>query len=82
MALSSRAAADAEFRIYRQWSEGGYLVRPPRESDNRVVRYLNTTFKPAPLRFGKTKVHCSLVAAIKHKNPLCLLNPIVLNISW
>jgi hypothetical protein len=63
-------------------TENGYLRRPPPRSDNRFVRYLNTTFEPAPFRVGKTKVHCSLVAAIKHKNPLCLLKPMVLNISW
>ncbi len=31
---------------------------------------------------GKTEWSCSILTAIKRRNPLCLLNPIVLNISW
>ncbi len=54
-------------------------VRPP---DDAVARFLDSTFRPEPLHLGKVDVSCSILTAIKHKNPFCLLNPIFLNLSW
>jgi len=73
---------DADLRTYRRFEENGYLKRPPAKSDNAFVRVANNIFEPTPIRIGKTTVVCSLITAIKKKNPLCLLNPMVLSISW
>lgn len=54
----------------------------PEPSKNPVSRALDSIFIPEEFRVGKTAVSCSILTAIKRKNPFCLLNPIVLNVSW
>jgi hypothetical protein len=73
---------EADLRTYRLLAENGYWNRPSPQSDNVFVRVVNDIFEPATFRVGKTTVACSIVTALKKKNPLCLLNPIVLNVSW
>lgn len=71
--------------IYRRLDEGGYLTRPPVKSDSLLDRgkeAIGTMFTPVPFHIGKTEWSCSVVTAIERQNPLCLLNPIPLNISW
>jgi hypothetical protein len=43
-----------------------------------IVRH----FEPVVLHFKHVELTCSLITAIKRKNPLCLLNPMVLGISF
>lgn len=71
-----------DFRAYRMIEENGYLKRPASKPDKIFVRAVTEIFEPSPFRIGKTTVACSIVTALKKKNPLCLLNPIVLNVSW
>ena len=71
-----------DFRAYRMIEEKGYLKRPTLESDSAFVRVVNGIFEPTTFRIGKATVACSVVTAIKKKNPLCLINPLVLSISW
>ncbi len=79
--LTSSLESDAA--LSRRLEAQGYLVRKQPESKNYFVRSVNTMFDSEPIRIGKTTtVNCPLVTAIKKKNPLCLLNPLVLNISW
>ena len=59
-----------------------FLEPPPVASDNPLDRVLVDPFTPIGIPVGKTTVSCSVVTAIKRRNPLCLLNPIALNISW
>jgi hypothetical protein len=73
---------DFEVAVFNRLDRAGYFARPQRESDSAVVRWAEGTFRPEVLRIGKTEVTCSLVTAIKRKNPLCLLNPMFLNVSW
>jgi hypothetical protein len=73
---------EADLRTYRLLEESGHLKRPVPTPDNMFVRVVSGIFEPAPVRIGKTTVACSVVTAIKKKNPLCLLNPMVLSISW
>lgn len=47
-----------------------------------AARSLDSVFRPEEFRVGKTTVSCSVATAIKRRNPLCLLNPIVFNLSW
>ena len=69
-------------RYHERLERGGYLTRPEPPSDNLLVRFADSTFRPEVFKIGKTSLSCSIVTAIKRKNPLCLLNPIVLNLSW
>jgi hypothetical protein len=55
---------------------------PLRRTEDLGSRFCESIFQPEEFRVGKTKVACSLLTAIKRKNPLCLLNPIILNVSW
>ncbi len=68
--------------LYRRLKAQGCFTPKPPESDNYFVRSVNTMFDQEEMRVGKTTVTCSIITAIKKKNPLCLINPILLNISW
>ena len=74
---------DQEFRL----SYGGHydydFLRPAKVSADPVTRVLDSVFRPEEFRVGRaTTVSCSLLTAIKRKNPLCLLNPLFLSVSW
>ena len=60
-----------------------YLVRAEGPLfDHGVNRFLDQVFRPEELKVGKLSVSSSITTAIKRKNPLCLLNPIIFQISW
>ena len=69
-------------RYYQRLEAAGYLTPPPLPSDNLYVRSLNAIFTAEPVRIGRASVAFTPITAIKRKNPLALLNPIVLNIGW
>ena len=69
-------------QIYDRLEKGGYLTRPELPSEDRLDRLVNTIFVPEPIQFRKVSVSCSIINAIKRKNPLCLLNPIFLDVRW
>jgi hypothetical protein len=73
--------SDLDRRIYRQLDEGGYLTRIS-EPDKDVDYYFGRVFDPEVFYFGKKTVSCTLVTAIKRKNPLCLLNPVFFQVTW
>ncbi len=68
--------------FYRRLEEGGYLTRRELISKNVFDRCMDAVFEPEVIHLRKIDVSCSLVTAIKRKNPLCLINPIILNVSW
>ena len=70
-----------EQQIYERLDRAGYFDRPELRSDSLLAR-VGEAFEPEPIHVGKTTVTCSVWTAIKKKNPLALLNPIVLNVSW
>jgi hypothetical protein len=70
-----------DLRTLRRLEDGGFMKRP-RKPDDLFSRIATGIFDPEPVRIGKTTVCCSVITAIKRKNPLCLLNPIVLAVSW
>jgi len=43
---------------------------------------VNSIFVPEVVQFRKVSVSCSIITAIKRKNPIALLNPIFLDIRW
>jgi len=83
-ALSSTLDDDIfrKLDIYRRLDEGGYLTRSGSRSDSLIERSLDYTFRPELLHVGKTTMSCSLITAIKRKNPFCLLNPYFFQLSW
>jgi hypothetical protein len=70
--LHSRVVRSGEF----------YLRRPETKSEDVLVRLVDGIFRPEIVHIGKIPLSCSLVTAIKRKNPLCLLNPIFFQASW
>jgi hypothetical protein len=57
-------------------SDQFYLARP------EPLSFVDGIFRPEAVHLGKTSVSCSLLTALKRKNPLCLLSPIVFQLSW
>ncbi len=74
--------SDFDLKLYRRLEENGYLERPEPPSENLLVRYTDAIFVPDVVRVGKADVRSSILTAIKRRNPLCLLNPAFLQISW
>jgi hypothetical protein len=77
---SSLSASEFHSRIIR--SDEFYLTRAELPADSGVVRFLENTFTPEVVHIGKVPVTCSIITAIKRKNPLCLLNPLFFQVSW
>lgn len=69
-------------RYYERLKNAGYMNPKPVPPHDLFSRTVNAMFQPEPVRVGRTTVAFSPVTAIKRKNPLALLNPIVLSISW
>jgi hypothetical protein len=59
--------------FYRRLDEGGYLTSHQRP-DSLLGREMDAMYRPEVLHLGKTTLRCSLISAIKHGDPLCLLN--------
>jgi hypothetical protein len=84
MSLQTDMAAEIDEKfagVYRRLEERNDLFPPP-PSQNRFVRATDAIFTPAPIRLGSTYISFTPVTAWKKRNPLCLLNPLVLTISW
>jgi len=79
---ASGSLSGASLRIYERLERAGYLTRPELPSEDRLDRLVNTIFVPESIQFGKASVSCSIITAIKRKNPLCLINPIFLDVRW
>lgn len=71
---STLAEDDFHSRVIR--TDRIYLTRSEPGS------FVESIFTPEVMRVGKASVSCTLVTAIKRKNPLCLLNPFVFQVSW
>jgi hypothetical protein len=60
--------------------DGSFIPQP--EPPTGLAKFADSVFRPEVISLGKTKFTCSLITAIKRKNPLCLINPCFLNFSW
>jgi hypothetical protein len=72
-------------RLYRkldQLDREGRLMQRDEPSDNRLARAMDTIFRPEFIKIGGAAVSCSVITAVKRKNPLCLLNPMVIAVAW
>jgi len=81
MSLNS-LTGDGEFRSRIIRPGEFYLIQAEPESENRFVRAAEALWRPEVVHLGRTSVSCSVITAIKRKNPLCLLNPIFFQASW
>jgi len=79
---SSGGLTAFEAEIYQRLERGGYLTRREPPTENLLTRFLDSNFEPEILRFRKVSVSCTLLTAIKRKNPFCLVNPIFLHVEW
>ena len=73
---------DAICARLEQMDREHFVFYPTRTSDNRIVNAMNAVFEPEVFHIGKISASASIVTAIKRKNPLCLLSPAVLVLSW
>lgn len=76
----STAGDDLDPELYRRLEQEGCFTR--RSPSTAVERYFASVFEPEVVHLGKTSFSCTVITAIKRKNPLCLLNPMFLNLSW
>ena len=79
---ASGSLSGLSLQVYERLERAGYLTRPELPTEDRLDRLVNTIFVPQPIQFRKVSVSCSIITAIKRKNPLCLINPIFLDVRW
>lgn len=80
--LSANHGDEAFQRYFNMRPDFGF-IRPVQASDNLIARAFDSVLQPEEYRVGKTAtLSCSILTAIKRRNPFCLLNPIFLNLSW
>jgi len=72
---------DFDFQIYGRLDREGYFARIE-QPGSQVDRFVDAVFAPEVMHFRKVSVSCSIVTAFKRKNPLCLINPCVLQVTW
>ena len=61
---------------------GRLLTQRDPEALNLLKHPVDAIFEPEAVRLGKVGFSCSILTAIKRRNPLCLLNPEFLRFSW
>ncbi len=78
--LSAEGSEDFR-RYYAIHGNSGLVLPTPKPGV--ITRAFDSVFRPEEFRIGRTAtLSCSVLTAIKRKDPLCLLNPIFFNISW
>jgi len=84
----SSAPADVDhsqkdFQLYYYKPQGFELTRLAHVPDDPLDWAFASVFEPEVFHVGRrTTVSCSILTAIKRKNPFCLLNPIFLVVTW
>jgi hypothetical protein len=75
---------DEDFRLpYGRYHDlDSIIIRPAKVPADPVTWVLYSVLRPEELHVGRTTVSCSILTAIKRKNPFCLLNPLFLSVSW
>ena len=74
--------SDFERKLFSRIEKGGYFGGRAPVPVNVLDKVVDNIFRPEIIHAGKTTVSCSLVAAIKRKNPLCLINPVFFQWCW
>ena len=76
---------DQDFRLPygSHYDFDSIIIRPAKVPADPVTWVLDSVFRPEEFNVGRTiTVSCSILTAVKRKNPLCLLNPLFLSVSW
>ncbi len=68
--------------IFRRIEKEGSLRPAEQAPTTELGRKVANAFKPEILHVGHVRIYSPLVTAIARKNPLCLLDPMVLGISF
>lgn len=80
--------SEISIQAYETMNGEALLQRVERPAElGGALGWLETTvwepvFSPEVVKLGKVKVTGGVVAAIKRKNPFCLLNPLVFAAGW
>jgi hypothetical protein len=70
---------DRFFQPYQRFD----LIKQTHESDDVLTRFIDSTLRPEVYHLGRTTTFsCSILTAIKRRNPLCLLNVQFLELTW
>ena len=72
----------AQIALFDRIEREGLLKVPGPKYDNDLERRLAGAFQPKIIRWGHAQIECPIVTAIARKNPLCLLCPMILNVSF
>jgi hypothetical protein len=67
--------------LFDRLNRDGLVYRGPKH-DSPLDHAMEAISRPEIIRIGHTELSCSLITAIAHKNPLCLLNPFFFNLSF
>ena len=68
--------------IFRRIEKEGSLRPVEQEPTTAFERKVANAFKPEILHVGHMRIYSPIATAIARKNPLCLLDPMVLGISF
>jgi hypothetical protein len=66
--------------LFRRIEQAGELKPPAAGTD--FERKMDAAFKPKIIHIGHVKIYSPIATAIARKNPFCLLDPMVLGISF
>jgi hypothetical protein len=67
---------------FRQIEKEGLLKAPGEVATTELGRKVEKAFRPEILHVGHVRIYSPIATAIARKNPLCLLDPMVLGISF
>jgi hypothetical protein len=84
-AISSQTSLKAdltETALYSRMERENFFKSSEPEYDNDLERKIDAAFKPEIIHLGHVRIQCSVITAIARKNPLCLLSPNFLGISF
>ncbi len=79
--LLSAASGDDFYRYYVNHGNSGLVLPAPKR--DLLTRSVDAVCRPTEFHLGCTfTVNCSALSAIQHKDPVRLLDPLSINISW
>jgi len=72
----------SEAVLMRRLEEQGFFERTAPTYNNDLQRKIAEAFRPQTIKVGHVRIRSTIVDAIARKNPLCLLNPNILDVSF
>jgi len=84
-AFSSQLSSEknpARITVFSRIEREGLLKPQGPAYNSDVERKIAAAFRPEIIHFGHVQIYSPIVTAIARRNPLCLLDPMVLGISF